>query len=463
MKIDIKIKNLGKIKSATIKVRPITLLTGPNGTGKSFFTKSFYSILNVVNKNVHFASLEKNINLVKIRLDGFLSKLSHAGDYDYTIINSIKQNLDKILRNIETSSELDLSEYLIFTNNSTAELNHISSTFEEYLENLSKKPKKFQSIQTFVKNINSGFSHLKSTLSDSRNNYAEALTENLKNEIKENFQVSDLQELVSFGHDAAEISIDGLMEIKIQKSGIKFNLLEKFINEVSSLSRVVFFESPAYWKVRDALKSANTFPVFLRREANNTLTGVPKYFYDLDDALKTGTKDNYDEKLDQLSTSIKSELGGEFVFKGDTLVFKDTETGREISKNLISFGMTNLGIIHTLLKNNVISHGSFVFIDEPETNLHPKWQVLLMNLLIKLAEHNVNIVIATHSIDMLKALEIGLSKTNTETNNDLMSIHYLDTDGELLEFESKDSIGQLKEARSELNASYESLYFEGSN
>jgi predicted ATP-dependent endonuclease of OLD family len=37
--------------------------------------------------------------------------------------------------------------------------------------------------------------------------------------------------------------------------------------------------------------------------------------------------------------------------------------------------MTNLGMIQALLKNNVINEGSFVFFDEPETNLHPAWQV----------------------------------------------------------------------------------------
>jgi len=44
MNLDVSIKNLGKLESGTIKIRPITLLTGPNGTGKSFFTKYLYSI-----------------------------------------------------------------------------------------------------------------------------------------------------------------------------------------------------------------------------------------------------------------------------------------------------------------------------------------------------------------------------------------------------------------------------------
>jgi hypothetical protein len=44
------------------------------------------------------------------------------------------------------------------------------------------------------------------------------------------------------------------------------------------------------------------------------------------------------------------------------------DSGRSIDKNLISFGMTNLGMIQALLKNNVISEGSFIFFDEPENS-----------------------------------------------------------------------------------------------
>jgi hypothetical protein len=50
------------------------------------------------------------------------------------------------------------------------------------------------------------------------------------------------------------------------------NLLKSdFINDISSLSRVVFSESPAYWSVRDALNKS--------KEVRKTgdLTGVSKY------------------------------------------------------------------------------------------------------------------------------------------------------------------------------------------
>ncbi len=232
---------------------------------------------------------------------------------------------------------------------------------------------------------------------------------------------------------------------------------------MSLLSRVVFFESPAYWKVRDALKAAKeiaNFPFLLRHKKNKKLTGVPKYFYDLDAALTEHAKKESLTEVEDLTTDLERELGGEFLFSGNDLVFKYHESSKEISKNLISFGMTNIGMIHSLLKNNIITPGSFVFIDEPETNLHPTWQVLLMNVLVKLAERKVNIVIATHSIDMIKALEVGL-KERSRADDNFISIHYFDIDGTLLKFESQSPDQQLIEAREELSSSYESLFFRG--
>jgi len=199
--------------------------------------------------------------------------------------------------------------------------------------------------------------------------------------------------------------------------------------------------------VREALQSAKdnqNRPRLMGKKNNDVLTGVPKYFYDLDNVLNTKTKTEGAFKA--ATDLLDAALGGEFVFKGDNLSFKDNKSGRDISKNLVSFGMTNLGMIQALLKHNVITEGSFVFIDEPETNLHPDWQVILMRVLLVLAQAGVNIVITTHSTDLLKALEVNLKKQEIDSK-DFLSVYFVDSDGKLFEFESTDSAQQLIEAR----------------
>ncbi len=61
MNLDVSVQNLGQIREATFNIRPMTVITGPNGTGKSFFTKTLYSILNVINKNVYHEKVNQTI------------------------------------------------------------------------------------------------------------------------------------------------------------------------------------------------------------------------------------------------------------------------------------------------------------------------------------------------------------------------------------------------------------------
>jgi hypothetical protein len=285
------------------------------------------------------------------------------------------------------------------------------------------------------------------------------LEKNISNELLENFQITDLKDLIAFEEKQLEINIETLLAVKLNAGRLSIDIGTDFIDEVSDLSNVVFFESPAYWKVRDALKSAKNNPnrpQLMGRKNDDILTGVPKYFYDLDIALNTRTKT--EGAFKSATDLLTHALGGEFVFKGDELSFKD-KSGREISKNLMSFGMTNLGMIQALLKYNIITAGSFIFIDEPETNLHPDWQVKLVEVLLLLAQGGVNIVITTHSSDLVKALEVKIKKLPIEVMEDFLSVHFVDTDGKLLEFESKDPLQQIIEARELLSLAYQQLYF----
>lgn len=91
------------------------------------------------------------------------------------------------------------------------------------------------------------------------------------------------------------------------------------------------------------------------------------------DLLSQNIKSNYNgSELFELYSVIVKHLGGELDLSdsGD-LMFKDAATQQNISLNLTATGVTNLGLIALLLKKNVIAEGSFVFIDEPEVNLHP--------------------------------------------------------------------------------------------
>lgn len=447
MNVDVTVKNLGKIKKATFKVRPMTVITGYNGTGKSFFTKSLYSIFNVINKNVYHEAISKEIRLLQLQMSIFIEKIAND-NIDNEIIEKIQSNLIKLKSDVDDAKKLKTISFLSFIK---PLLNDVIKFQGFFTLNFNEVKNKNKNTINFYTKIENCLTRIIIHLDGSSSWYAHLIEENIKNELKDNFQISSLEELISFNELSLEISVENSLIINISNDKSSVILSNEFIDDIADLSNVVFFESPAYWKVRDALKAAKN-----NQTNDDILIGVPKYFYDLDTALNTKTKTA--GCFQDIANSLEKILGGEFVFKNDDVSFKDKQKGRDISKNLISFGMTNLGMIQALLKHNVITEGSFIFIDEPETNLHPEWQVKLINVLLELASKGVNIIITTHSTDIIKALEVNIKKREIENMEDFISVHFVELEGELLEFESKDVQKQLIEARNILSSAYETLY-----
>jgi predicted ATPase len=461
MKIDVKVKNLGKIKEAEFKIRPMTVITGSNGTGKSFFTKSLYSILNVIDKNIYHESITKIIRQIQLQLQTFTRSLSYISHEDAFYTKKTLLSIDDLQKDLNDASTWRINDYFVLTSSKIGYVKEIRDDYYQYLNRIRSKTK-FNTVSSIAKGIEKNFEELIYHLKDANSIYANLFSSQIENELKENFQISSLNELISFGELTTEISVDDLLNVGFSEKGISLKLGSEFIDYVGGLSGVVFFESPAYWKIKDALnmaKEKTTSFFAYRKKFSDVLIGVPKYFYDLDDTLKIKTKTSGYFK--EIASSLEKVLGGEFIFEGDNLSFKDKETGREISKHLVSFGMTNLGMIHALLKHNIITKGSFVFIDEPETNLHPDWQLILVNVLLALAEKGVNIVITTHSTDILKSLEVGLKKRKINDVSEFLSVHFVDLDGYLLKFDSDAVDVQLTEAISLLNSTYSDLYFSG--
>jgi predicted ATPase len=448
MKLDIEVKNLGRLKNGTVKVRPLTVLTGENGTGKSFFTKILYSIFNTLNTNVLHRDIIVNIQTIKHNLDIFNLSIQRLSKEDkrevsilYDALITLTSDLNKFKN--ETTTVYFLNAIALYE-----KIEDFLRRFEAHLRYVEKKPIKVRLAKKPIKALKSNFKALREKLKNSQSSHITALNSALCNEIQDNFQISNLSELISFGEKECKIqSKDKDFSLTFRGNNIINHISDDFITQINQLSRVVFFESPAYWSVRDALNNSK------KVEEENDLTGVSKYFYDLDKILNIKSKNTPIEGVFELAESLKEKIGGEFIFENGRLFFIDNN-GKTIDKNLISFGMTNLGMIQALLKNNVISKGSFVFFDEPETNLHPSWQVLLTKVLVKLAESDVNVVMATHSLDMIKALEVH-TKGKDEA---FIAVNHFTQEGGLFEFDSDDITENLIESRNELMNAYEDLF-----
>jgi predicted ATPase len=79
--------------------------------------------------------------------------------------------------------------------------------------------------------------------------------------------------------------------------------------------------------------------------------------------------------------------------------------GRRIPSLNLASGIRSWGILQRLLAAGYLTPQSLLVIDEPETNLHPEWQVSMAQLLVELVDAGIPVLVNTHSNYMVDALK----------------------------------------------------------
>ena len=80
---------------------------------------------------------------------------------------------------------------------------------------------------------------------------------------------------------------------------------------------------------------------------------------------------------------------------------------KENCLNTTSSGIKEIGIIELLLKNNKLKENSFLIIDEPESSLHPEWEIKFAEILILLVKDlNIHIYLNSHSPMFIEAISL---------------------------------------------------------
>ncbi len=146
--------------------------------------------------------------------------------------------------------------------------------------------------------------------------------------------------------------------------------------------------------------------VILKSREQDKAFGFDDTYYELAVALRivTSRGRNYDA-FAQSRRSLENLLGGVIEF--------DEGSGRWqfINKNRQRFpigvtaeGIKKIAILDTLLGNGYLSPNSVVFIDEPESALHPKAIATLLDIITVLAERGIQFFMASHSYFVIKKL-----------------------------------------------------------
>ena len=220
-------------------------------------------------------------------------------------------------------------------------------------------------------------------------------------------------------------------------------------------SRVIYLESPIYWKLKNALEDARDRSGYSHEGKREKLTGVPGYFYDLARALK------YEYTGDVEFPDVYKKLTGRDVIGGKIAISESgdlsfQENGRSFPLPVTALGIANLGILALLIERKVLDKNVLIFIDEPEAHLHPAWQVVMAEALFELSRQGANVVLATHSVDILKWLEVHVKK-NPE-DKELIALNRFSANSSEVDEDFENKMANIKQ---ELTQPFSDLYLEG--
>jgi len=447
------LQNIGNIDNADITIKPLTIIAGENSSGKTFLTKSLYTILNSIYKDHFSDDLIKKFTKLDKLYKSFIEELNKPVKVDLEFNNEYSKYADAIVSIIEELTICNFKDQQKILEEAQNIFYEFENIMLKYFENRNKL-QKFQKYTEYIENILESLTDLLYTVNNRVEVIIESINSSLDVGFKKNYQITNLQSLIKRNQkENLNINIDGIGSIDIDnKSNINFDFNELGIEKIQNVKNIVFFDSPVYIKIRKALEKNSGLFDFLTKKDDKYLRGYPEYLEQLYTFIDKEYIDISD--FNEISQDIQKIIEGKLdTTKSGDIQYIDNN-GSTIPLSLTAMGISNIGLIDLLLRNNVINKGSFLIMDEPEVHLHPKWQVALAKILYKIAKSGANIIIASHSLDLLKAFQVIL-KNDPETANDIIAINKMPYTHEFLELSEIDKIDTVLD---DLSKPYYDLY-----
>jgi AAA15 family ATPase/GTPase len=158
-----------------------------------------------------------------------------------------------------------------------------------------------------------------------------------------------------------------------------------------------------------------TFDAIAATREQLEITGFDDSYYDLIKALRLPmTKGQIQADLQTLSFELDHMIEGQICFDKQSFIFKRAD--EQYSMSQTAEGIKKIGILSTLIRNRLLKQGTILFIDEPETNLHPKLIISLVDKIFVMASMGISIYLATHSYFVLRRFEWLARKHNKSIN-----------------------------------------------
>lgn len=384
--MQLRLQHINKIKEAEITLKGLTVIAGANDAGKSTVGKILFTII-------------KSINNIK--------------GYDENIRNRELRKRFVLLRSsLKHLSAEELVPFLHTWNLQGTDFDVLmESLFEKLVDkaNWKRMDEALQSLSAveprFRVRVEKALGDMKQIVFRS-NDASELLKHELENMIEAEFlnricTIDTLHSQITLKDDAGNVCLNiGLEKDKVVQTD--------YLNEDGNLwVDATFVESPLYMHLLDMLVASQTlkeqqdFRTFLRPIVNYHIKDMAQKL----DAIRYNTLDLFSSHLtNKIQPDIKAITGGNFSFDSRKRKLSWVKDGKEYAPVNVASGIKAFGVMQLLLETHSIDEDKMLIWDEPENHLHPEWQIKFAELLVRMAQAGIPIVVSSHSPYFIQAI-----------------------------------------------------------
>lgn len=372
----LEIENFAKIKKASINLDGITVIAGPNNSGKSTIGKILYSLFNAGN-NIEQSVIDTKKRRLRFAYRNVLAHYELSDTYIYPKIrNYLRKAIDVL--NFGQSPEDICKQF-----------------FSVLKDNLEKVGISFN--QDFENRITSEFDKVLSVSNDKLarfivSQYFRKMFNEQINNIEDSESIARIQTVIKNKIITLEFKDD---ELIFMDKNIDLINSSTYIDNPFILDKLNQYEE-------DEMGFSVTDTDLLKKLSNvnqrNDAAGIE------DEALSRVLISN---EIRKIMEKLDEVIPGTIRYSGQKYVYQNKKSGKELDINSLSTGIKSIAIIKQLILNQKIKERDVLILDEPEIHLHPEWQLKYAELVVLLQNvFDLTIVVTTHSSHFLEAMDL---------------------------------------------------------
>lgn len=368
-----KVSHLGALRQAEFEVGGLTLICGPNNTGKTYATYAFYGFLHFVHNGYHFELPQQAFDELVRQGTTTLNIKTYIKDAG--LLNKISQQYLQYLPNVFASDK---------TRFETTGFECLSIASFAQASIISKKVKISDSgviLEAHNENDDVFLSLLNNDEGFERGTHSSYLLQMHLSDVLSRFvapRLAPFPFMASAERTGAAIFQN---ELDFNRS----RLIELLADKTASITPFAFFE-----------KFKGDYPLAVRQNVD--------FIRDIK-AKTMAQKSPLLQRCPAIAERLLTIIGGSYVVGKDGGVsFKPTDK-KNIKLTLVESSSTARALLDlSFYVNHLAKTGDILLIDEPELNLHPSNQRALARVFGMLVNAGVKVFITTHSDYIVREL-----------------------------------------------------------